>query len=140
MECPRCDSPLERYALGDRSAVTCGECGYVGVPVDHRDDAQRTETWAEAVSNAPDTAAIASVTVETVDEDPSLSVVLEPRPERRDAAPEPTVVRVTDPDPALAAALRAADGGGRVVCDICGRAFDERAQLYGHLAVHSDGG
>ncbi len=138
MDCPRCGSTLERYTLGDRSAVTCGSCGYAGVSVDHRGERQRVETWTEAISRVPDAARIASVTVETAADDPSLEVVFESSTDGDEAAPEPTVVRVERPDPKLAAALSAADGADEFICEICGRGFDRRAQLYGHLATHSN--
>lgn len=137
MECPRCGNELERYTLEDREAVTCGACGYVGVPVEHRGDPRSFESWDEAISRYPDATRIQSVTVETVDELSSIEIVLGPVAESTDR-PDPTVVRVRRPDPALAAALEAADGADeRFVCDICGREFDAQKQLYGHLAVHS---
>lgn len=145
MECPRCGSPMERYTLGDRSAATCSACGYVGVSVDHHGERHTVETWREALSRAPEAARIDSVTVETATEDPSMEIVFEASAEESESVPEPTVVRVEQPDPELAAALEAAEGDGEAfVCDVCGQTFDRRAQLYGHLAVHSgedtDGG
>lgn len=138
MECPRCGSSLERYTLDDREAVTCGACGYVGVSVDHHGERRTVESWAEAISRGPDVDRIASVTVETTTDDPSLELAFEASADRADASPEPAVIRVEEPDPELAAALEAAEGDGdRFVCDVCGRAFDRREQLYGHLAVHS---
>jgi uncharacterized Zn finger protein (UPF0148 family) len=138
MECPRCGSPLERYTLGDRSAVTCGTCGYADVSVEHRGERETAETWGEALSRVPDAAQIASVTVETAEGDPSLELAFESSSDEE--RPGPTVVRVENPDPELTAALEAAEGDGdgeRFVCEVCGRAFDRREQLYGHLAVHS---
>ena len=49
MECPRCDSPLERYALDGREAVVCADCGYVGVPIEHRGEHRRSESWNDAI-------------------------------------------------------------------------------------------
>lgn len=138
MDCPRCGSTLERYTLDGRSAVTCGSCGYAGVPVDHRGERQTVETWTEALSRMPDAAQIASVTVETAADDPSLEVVFESPTDGDERPPEPTVVRVERPDPKLAAALSAADGADEFVCEICGQRFDRRTQLYGHLASHSN--
>lgn len=138
MECPRCGRSLDRYTLDGRSAVTCRECGYAGVPVDHRSEQRPAETWADAMSRVPDAARIASVTVETAADDPSLELVFEPSTDGDDTPPEPTVVRVERPDPELAAALEAADADDeRFVCEVCGGVFDRRKQLYGHLAVHS---
>lgn len=138
MECPRCGRSLERYTLDDRSTVTCRECGYVGVPVDHHGEGRTAETWADAVSRVPDAARIASVTVETATDNPSLELVFEPSTGGSDTPPEPTVVRVERPDPELAAALEAADADeDRFVCNVCGQVFDHREGLYGHLAIHS---
>jgi len=36
MDCPRCGGDLDRYTLGDRTAVGCASCGYAGVPVERR--------------------------------------------------------------------------------------------------------
>ncbi len=140
MECPRCEATLERYTLGDRSAVTCGACGYASVPVDHHGEPQLVETWTEALSRVPDAARIESVTVETASDDPALELVFESPPDGDSNDAEPTTVRVEEPDPALAAALEAAaDDDERFACDVCGRVFDRREQLYGHLAVHTGG-
>jgi DNA-directed RNA polymerase subunit M/transcription elongation factor TFIIS len=139
MECPRCGSHLERYALGDRTALTCDECGYAGVPVDHHGELRTAETWADALSRVPDAGQIASVTVETATETPALELVFESSPDTDDTSPAPTTVRVERPDPALAAALEAAEADDeKFVCEVCGRAFERREQLYGHLAVHAD--
>lgn len=137
MECPRCGDRLERYTLGDREAASCGNCGYVGVPVEHRGENRRVESWEEAISRYPDVARTGSVTVEAVDGEPALEVALGSDGSNEES-PAPTVVRVESPDPALAAAFDAADGDDdRFVCAVCGEAFDERSDLYGHLAVHS---
>jgi DNA-directed RNA polymerase subunit M/transcription elongation factor TFIIS len=138
MECPRCGNSLERYTLGHRESVTCGACGYAGIAVDHHGERRTVETWAEAISRGPDVDRIASVTVETTAGDPSLELAFEVSADEADSDPEPSVIRVEQPDPELAAALEAAEGDGEgFVCEVCGRAFDRREQLYGHLAVHS---
>lgn len=49
MECPRCDGPVEAYTLEGTTAVVCQECGYVGVPADHRSVADSSESWDEAI-------------------------------------------------------------------------------------------
>jgi DNA-directed RNA polymerase subunit M/transcription elongation factor TFIIS len=139
MECPRCGNQLERYTLGDRTAITCDECGYAGISVDHHSELQTAETWADAVSRVPDAGQIASVTVETATETPALELVFESPSDADDTPPDPTTVRVERPDPALAAALEAAaDDDETFVCEVCGQAFERRQQLYGHLAVHTD--
>ena len=138
MECPRCESPLERYTLGDRSAVTCGKCGYASIPVDHHGEPQSAETWTEALSRVPDAARIESVTVETASDDPTLELVLQSPPEADSEAPEPTTVRVEHPDPALTAALEAAeDDDEEFVCGVCGRVFEQRERFYNHLSAHA---
>jgi uncharacterized Zn finger protein (UPF0148 family) len=49
MACPRCDSPLERYTLGETEAVVCGRCGYTGVPVEHTSEPVEAESWQAAL-------------------------------------------------------------------------------------------
>jgi hypothetical protein len=136
MECPRCESELDRYTLGGREAVGCEACGYVGVPVEHRGERLTLESWEDAIDRYAEAAASGSVTVETIDGEPALELALDGDVD--DASPEPTVVRVDRPDPALAAAFEAADGSDeRFVCDICGAEFDTQSGLYGHFATHS---
>ncbi len=140
MECPRCESPLQRYTLGDRSAVTCGTCGYASIPVDHHGEPQSAETWADALSRVPNAARIESVTVETAMDDPTLELVLESPPEADNETPEPTTVRVEDPDPALTAALEAVEEKDEeFVCDVCDQVFEQRERLYTHLSAHAGG-
>ncbi len=137
MECPRCGGKLEQYTLGDRETASCGDCGYVGVPVEHRGELRRVESWEEAISRYPDAAGAGSVTVESVDGEPALEVALDGTADDG-TSPKPTVVRIEEPDPALAAAFDAADGAeDRFACAVCGDEFDTQETLYGHLAVHS---
>ncbi|MFB6170334.1 MAG: hypothetical protein ABEJ06_04220 [Haloarculaceae archaeon] len=51
MECQRCgtEGSLARYALGERVAVACERCGYVGVPVDHESEPAERESWEAAL-------------------------------------------------------------------------------------------
>jgi transcription elongation factor Elf1 len=138
MECPRCGNGLDRYTLDGRETVSCANCGYVGVPVEHRGEHARVETWAEALDRAPDVARIESVTVESLEEGDALEVVFDADSEE-EAPPEPTVVRIDRPDPALTSALEAVNGDEpRFTCEVCGAEFDTESQLYGHLAVHAD--
>lgn len=140
MECPRCDRPLERYALGGREAVYCQGCGYIGVPVEHRGELREVESWDDAVSRFHEVNRVRAGTVET-GEDPTPAVLLEDV----DKEPTPTVVRVETPDDpvpegagangAVDADAEGADDG--VTCDVCGKHFDAQAQLDGHSAVHS---
>lgn len=138
MECPRCGSDLERYTLDGREAVSCGRCGYVGVPVEHRGDEYRVESWDDAMSRVPEVTRIESVTVESFEDRDVLEIVFESTDLDGEDRPGATVVRVADPDPTLAGALEAAgDDEGGVVCEVCGAEFETQTQLYGHLASHS---
>lgn len=49
MECPRCGGRLTRYRLGEREAVGCQECAYVGVSVDHTAEHGPPESWDDAI-------------------------------------------------------------------------------------------
>ena len=138
MECPRCGNDLERYTLDGREAVSCGQCGYVGVPVEHRGEQYVVESWEDAIARVPDAAQIESVTVDSLQGGDVLEIVVESEPTDRNKLPEAAVVRVSEPDPALAAALEAAEANEYgAVCDVCGAEFDTQKQLYGHLASHS---
>jgi DNA-directed RNA polymerase subunit M/transcription elongation factor TFIIS len=137
MECPRCGNDLDRYTLEGREAVSCGRCGYVGVPVEHTGDEYEAESWKDAVSRVSDVTRIESVTVESLEDRDVLEIIFEPAGSEDDDRPGATVVRVTDPDPTLAGALDAADDDSHVVCDVCGAEFERQEQLYGHLSSHS---
>lgn len=49
MECPRCGGTLTRYRLGEREAIGCQECAYVGVSVDHTAEHGPPESWDDAI-------------------------------------------------------------------------------------------
>ena len=49
MDCPRCGGPLSGYALGESRAVVCEDCGYAGIPADHRGGYGDSESWSEAL-------------------------------------------------------------------------------------------
>ena len=49
MACPRCGGSMITFSLWDSSEATCEDCGYVGVPADHRAEATETESWDEAL-------------------------------------------------------------------------------------------
>ena len=49
MDCPRCETTLETYALGDSEAEVCERCGYVGVTVEHEREPVEFESWQEAL-------------------------------------------------------------------------------------------
>jgi len=140
MDCPRCDRPLDRYALGGREAVGCGSCGYIGVPVEHRGELREVESWDDAISRFEEVGGVEAATVETTETDSTPSVVVE----NVDDEPDPTVVRIETGESGLPADADGSDGtdgsddsDDAVACDVCGDRFETRAQLNGHLAVHS---
>ena len=47
-ECPRCQTPLERFSLGDAETLACNRCGFADVPVEHESKAFRYESWQDA--------------------------------------------------------------------------------------------
>jgi DNA-directed RNA polymerase subunit M/transcription elongation factor TFIIS len=49
MDCPECGGRLADYRLGDRAAVGCEDCGYVGIEAEHRGTPVERESWDEAV-------------------------------------------------------------------------------------------
>jgi hypothetical protein len=49
MDCPRCGEPLESYRLDDSETVVCGNCTYLGIPVDHKREGQVRESWDDAI-------------------------------------------------------------------------------------------
>jgi hypothetical protein len=50
MDCPRCGGSLTHYQLADAETVACGDCTYVGVPVDHTSEQTHHESWTEALN------------------------------------------------------------------------------------------
>jgi hypothetical protein len=49
MDCPQCDGTLATYALGGQEASVCEDCGYVGIPAEHRGEPRRIESWNDAL-------------------------------------------------------------------------------------------
>jgi hypothetical protein len=49
MDCPQCGGPLATYALSDREASVCEDCGYVGIAAEHRGEARTIESWDDAL-------------------------------------------------------------------------------------------
>jgi hypothetical protein len=49
MDCPECGERLTDYHLGDRDAVGCEHCGYVGIDVEHRSRPSERESWDDAL-------------------------------------------------------------------------------------------
>ena len=47
-KCPRCGSSLERLSLGEVTTLSCGQCGFADVPVDHESEREDHESWLEA--------------------------------------------------------------------------------------------
>lgn len=64
MDCPRCGDPLESYRLDDSETFACGNCAYLGVPVDHKSDGSTRESWDDALDRFDEQ----SQTVRTVTE------------------------------------------------------------------------
>ena len=129
MDCPRCDRPLDRYALRGREAVACESCGYIGVPVEHRGTPREVESWDDAITRFQEVGRVEAGTVETGEATPTPEA-----PDGDEREPAPTVVRLEAEDPADAIA----DGAdAEVACAVCGKRFDSRAQLNGHMAVHA---
>lgn len=49
MDCPECGGRLVDYRLGDRDAVACEDCGYVGIDAEHRGRSAPRESWDDAI-------------------------------------------------------------------------------------------
>lgn len=49
MDCPECGGRLVDYRLGDRDAVGCEDCGYVGIDAEHRGRPTERESWDDAL-------------------------------------------------------------------------------------------
>ena len=49
IDCPKCGGRLTDYRLGDRVAVGCETCGYVGIDAEHRGEPTDRETWGDAL-------------------------------------------------------------------------------------------
>jgi DNA-directed RNA polymerase subunit M/transcription elongation factor TFIIS len=49
MDCPECGGRLVDYRLGDREAMACEDCGYVGIDAEHRGRSPPRESWNDAV-------------------------------------------------------------------------------------------
>jgi transcription initiation factor TFIIIB Brf1 subunit/transcription initiation factor TFIIB len=49
MDCPECGHRLTDYHLGDRGAVGCENCGYVGIDAEHRGRPTERESWDDAL-------------------------------------------------------------------------------------------
>ena len=49
LDCPRCESRLERFTLGAAEAVTCRVCGYAGLEADHSGTRDDAESWDDAI-------------------------------------------------------------------------------------------
>jgi hypothetical protein len=49
MVCPRCGGSLTAYELSDAETVSCEDCSYIGVSVDHTSSGGRRESWDEAI-------------------------------------------------------------------------------------------
>jgi DNA-directed RNA polymerase subunit M/transcription elongation factor TFIIS len=49
MDCPQCGGSLATYALSDREASVCEDCGYVGIAAEHRGESRTVESWDDAL-------------------------------------------------------------------------------------------
>lgn len=49
MDCPRCESALDRYEFQGRVAYGCDRCGYIGIPVEHKGSLRPVESWNDAI-------------------------------------------------------------------------------------------
>lgn len=49
MVCPRCGGSLIAYELSDAETVSCDDCSYIGVSVDHTSTDGERESWDEAI-------------------------------------------------------------------------------------------
>jgi len=49
MVCPRCGGSLTAYRLSDAETVSCEDCSYIGVSVDHTSTDGERESWDEAI-------------------------------------------------------------------------------------------
>jgi len=49
MDCPQCGGSLATYALSEREASVCEDCGYVGIAAEHRGEARTVESWDDAL-------------------------------------------------------------------------------------------
>lgn len=134
MECPRCGSTLERYALQGREAVACESCGYIGVPVEHRGELAEFESWDEAIDRFQQSTPVEAGTTETREDDPTAVFDADGTGDGSGNA-SPTVVRI-ESTPVESVVE---NHNGNVACEVCGKSFDEQAQLNGHLSVHSSG-
>jgi hypothetical protein len=48
-ECPRCQGLLQELSLGEVSTITCSQCRYADVPVEHERIGQNVESWRDAL-------------------------------------------------------------------------------------------
>lgn len=66
MDCPQCEGgTLVTYALDEREAHVCEQCGYVGIPADHHGERAAPESWNDALRRYhEDTPAIGTETAE----------------------------------------------------------------------------
>jgi ribosome-binding protein aMBF1 (putative translation factor) len=49
MVCPRCGGSLTAYELSGAETVSCEDCAYIGVSVDHTSTDGQRESWDEAI-------------------------------------------------------------------------------------------
>jgi len=127
------------FSLGDSSAPTCEDCGYVGVPADHRPERDEAESWDEALGRfreqgeAPTDETVA---VEAGDRTYYLTEELRDRFEELTESQKRVMVELlaeptpTDPDRTYAAIAEAADASPSYVGSIA----REQADLLSAIA------
>jgi hypothetical protein len=127
VNCPRCDRPLETYALGGRHASTCERCGWVGIDASFAgEERPETESWAAALGRVSERRV-------TTDRGPNPPVPT--AEESGDAGPAETVVPGQPPGPDDDGAETDGDAG----TDGDGTSAGESAETNGSERESDDG-
>jgi len=111
MDCQRCGGAVRTFELDGHEALVCEDCGYLGVPVEHRVEPREDETWGEALARFR-----AERGGATVDD-----VVESDKGTGTDVAMAPT-----DDE--------ASDGADTVTCRVCGQRY--KVITASHLRTH----
>ena len=115
MVCPRCGGRLTAYELSDAETVSCEDCSYIGVSVDHTSSGGERESWDEAIDRFYDQHGAESVDeagtdaqAAVEDEQVEASKV---KPTYTDPDEDGANPEATDPQPAATDEVET-DGGG----------------------------
>lgn len=92
MDCPRCESALDRYEFQSRVAYACDRCGYIGIPVEHTGSLRPVESWDDAIRRFNEKGQRANGEDDETGTDGGTD---DPTPAIR-RAPEPAIRRVED--------------------------------------------